>query len=288
MTLTLEQKHKLMLSPMVKVTSERAGGSGTVIYSQESDSKGEFSTYILTNEHVVDSLITVEDKWSSLLRRSRKVDVLGTPKIEFFEYDYSSRVVGGTTYESDIMAYDKDEDIALLKLKVHKKFDNVAKMYPIAKRKELKCFMPINTIGCGMGNRPVITHGYISAFGYEIENKEYILSTAPSIFGNSGGASFLEETGEYLGIPSRITVASIGFSANVITHLGFFIPFYRICKFLEDQIFQFVYDDKFTESQCAELRHQKREDDELRLLKRDRGGEDEKKVAIPTFMDSID
>ena len=270
MTLTLEHKHKKMLEPMVKVTSEKAVGSGTVVYSQKSEREGEYSTYILTNEHVVDSLITVEDKWDSLLRRNRKVDILGTPKIEFFEYDFSSRVVGGTTFDADIMAYDKDEDIALLRLKVRKKFDNVAKMYSIDNRKDLKCFMPINTIGCGMGNRPVITHGYLSGFGYEIENKEYILSTAPSIFGNSGGAAFLEDTGEYLGIPSRITVAALGFSANVITHLGFFIPFYRICKFLENQIFHFIYDKDFTEIQCERLRKEKREDDELRLLKRDR------------------
>lgn len=287
MTLTLEEKHDLMLFPMVRVTAEKARGSGTVIYSQprEGDSK-EYSTYILTNQHVVDDLIRVEDKWSSLLKRNRKVDVLGTPKIEFFEYDYDSRVIGGTTLDADIMTYDKDEDIALLRLKTRKKFDHVARMYPIEKKKNLKCFMSVNVVGCGMGNKPVITHGYLSGFGYEIENKEYILSTAPSIFGNSGGAAFLEDTGEYLGIPSRITVASLGFSADVITHLGFFIPFYRICKFLEEQVYQFIYDPHFNERQCFDMRERKREEDELRLLKRDREGD--KKAWDTSYTESMD
>jgi S1-C subfamily serine protease len=277
--LTLEQKHNKMLYPMVRVSSAQARGTGTIIYSKQ-DGKEHYSTYIITNEHVVSGLISVEDKWSALLRRNRKVDVLGTPKIEFFEYDYTSRVIGGTTLDSQIMAYDKDEDIALLKLKAGKKFDHVAEMYPIEKRKELKCFMPINTVGCGMGNKPVITHGYISGFGYEIENKEFILGSAASIFGNSGGATFLEDSGQYIGMPARITVASLGFSASAITHLGYFIPYYRICKFLEDQVFQFIYDESYTEAQCADMRKRKREDDELRLLKRDNeGGSDESKPA---------
>lgn len=109
--LSLEEKHKLMLYPMVRVTSGKAMGSGTVIYSKPKDgNKDSYSTYILTNEHVVDDLIKVEEKWSSLLRRTRKVDVLGTPKVEFFHYEYSSRVVGGTTMTTEIVAYDKDED----------------------------------------------------------------------------------------------------------------------------------------------------------------------------------
>ena len=93
--------------------------------------------------------------------------------------------------------------------------------------------------------------------------------TAPSIFGNSGGATFLEETGEMIGVPARITVAALGFSADVITHMGFSITAERIYQFLDDQVFDFVYGSGRTSTECAEERKDKRDADLHQRANRD-------------------
>ncbi|MBS7621534.1 hypothetical protein KEJ32_05425, partial [Candidatus Bathyarchaeota archaeon] len=95
----------------------------------------------------------------------------------------------------------------------------------------------------------------------EIDNYEYWLSSAPSIFGNSGGGVFCLEDGKwyFVGIPSRITVVPLGFAPNVVTHMGYFIPLYRIYQFLDEALYQFIYDPNYTEEQCEKMREEKRE-----------------------------
>jgi len=267
--LSLKEQHERMLYPEVRVRSGKAMGSGTILYSAplpESDD-GRHETYILTNEHVVDDLIKVETKWSALLKRERKVDVLGTPSIEVFTYDFMSRVIGGTMYQTDIVCYDKDEDLALLRVRAPNQFPHVAEMYPRAEVDELKSFMPVVTVGCGLGAKPVITFGYISGFGYEIENRDFVLMSAASIFGNSGGATFLLDTGQFIGVPSRLAVNW----GDAITHCSYSIPVWRVYQFLEDQVFHFVFDDSVTSAECEEMRRAKRENEEYQMLAEDRG-----------------
>lgn len=281
MGLSIEEKHKLMLYPEVRITSKQKDktvlGSGTIVYSKlipngDSDKGVEYETYVLTNEHVVDGLIEVKEKFSTLLKRNIKMDILGTPGVETFEYDFTSRVIGGTSYQAEIMCYDKDRDLALLRLKTRKEFPNVAKMYSYGKETELTCFMPVVNVGCGLGQKPVMTFGYLSGFGYEIDNEEFTLISAASIFGNSGGATFLEETGELLGVPSRISVIFSGWSSNPITHLGYSIPVWEVYRFLEDQVFNFIFDESVTSADCEEERERRRKAAELDMLRQDAQG----------------
>lgn len=277
--LDLKQAHELMVYPEVRVTATVGGksaiGSGTILYSRSAEADASrFESYILTNEHVVDSLIKVEKKWSALLRREIKMDILGTPLIEMFEFDYVSRVIGSISYQASIATYDKDEDLALLRLDTPRQFVHTAKLFPRDEFKTLKAFMPVINVGCHLGNKPVQTAGFLSGFGYEIENKDYVLITAPSIFGASGGATFLADTGEFIGVPARITVTALGWSADVVTHLGFSIPVWRVYQFLEHQMYQFVYDDEYTPVQCAEMRDKKRSEEELKMVRDELVGAD--------------
>jgi len=265
----IAEKHEKMLYPMVRITAEKTHGSGTIIYSEPNPkNKNRYDTYILTNEHVIDFLIKIEKKWSNIFKRKIEKDILGTPEIETFKYEWSSRIYTSEGNKASIVAYDKEEDLALLKLRSPEKYPYPAKLYPIDKVKELKCFMGTYTIGCGLGEKPVITQGFLSGFGYEIENKEFIMNTAPSIFGNSGGACFLESTNRFIGVPSRLSVILLGFSADAITHMGYIIPIWRVCKFLKDQYFHFIYDNNYTLEQCEQMKKEAKERDELKMLKR--------------------
>jgi len=252
----LEQRHREIALPCVRVQARSARGSGTVIYSRDE------GTYILTNHHVVDSCIKIEQKWSTLLKKERKMDVFEVVDVHLFDYRYESRAIGGQTIQSDILAYDPEEDLALLKLRYPA--HSVAKLYPRGKESDLRIGMGVITVGAGLGAAPVQTEGILSQFGQEIDRREYWLNTAPSIFGNSGGAMFLKDTYELLGVPARIAVANMGLSADAITHLSYAIPITRIYNFLESQKFRFIYDDSFTEEGEFELRKEIREREERR------------------------
>ena len=58
----------------------------------------------------------------------------------------------------------------------------------------------------------------------------------------AGGGVYSPDTGEFIGVPSRLAVAFRGFSAIIATHMGFFIPAQRIYAFLEAQGHAFLYD----------------------------------------------
>ena len=49
----------------------------------------------------------------------------------------------------------------------------------------------------------------------------------------------------------------MGFSADAITHMWYFIPIDRVYKLLEDNDYQFIYDDKVSIEDCNKARKQK-------------------------------
>jgi S1-C subfamily serine protease len=256
-----ELRHKRVALPCVRIRAGKAGGSGTVIYSAANED-GEYSTYILTNHHVVDGCITIDDKWSTLLKSKRKMDVFETVDVHIFDYKWESRAIGGTTVQSDIVTYDKEEDLALIHLRSPRAVPAVAKLYPQHREIDLRVGMPVICVGAGLGENPVQTEGALSQFGREIDRREFWLFSAAGIFGNSGGALFLKDTYELIGVPARIAVAMVGFSVDPITHLMYCIPITRIYDFLDAQKFRFIYDDDFTEEGEAELRRELREAEE--------------------------
>lgn len=260
-----EELHRAALLPCVRVRAGKAGGSGTVIYSVAGND-GDHSTYVLTNYHVVQSLIEVKDRWDPVLQRDVKQDVRGLAEVHLFGYRWSSRAIGTTTIEADIAAYDVEEDLALLHLRSGQEMPT-ARLYPRSKETELRVGMPVFAVGAGLGEPPVITSGLLAQFGREIEHREYWLNSAPSIYGNSGGALFLARTGELIGVPSRIAVTA-GFlgALDAITHLSFAIPITRIYQFFEDQLYRFIYDSSYTEESEAAERKRRREEDRLAIL----------------------
>jgi len=259
--------HKELLYPSVRVRTEKAGGSGTIIYCKpKPDNKDEYETYILTNHHVIEDAISIKKKWSSIANRNIDKEVRSTVFVETFEYKYGSTIIGARQYEADIVAWDKDQDIALLKLRTIGQFKYIAKMYPKDKQDDVKLFEKTVAVGCSLGHPPIPTFGIITSKHDEIENEDYWMSTSQIIFGNSGGSMYLERTHELIGIPARIESMQLGFSINVVTHMGFFVPIDRIYKFLEDQIFQFVFDPKFTSDKCEKMRQKRAEEEEKKLL----------------------
>lgn len=241
-----------ILYPVVLVRAKSAGGSGTVVWSGPG-AKGKIETYILTNQHVIDSLIKVEKKFDEFLKREQMKETLATAEISFYRYPGNSRCEGKLEVQADIVAYSKDLDLGLLKLRSGLEAEFVAKLAPPDREDEIFLGEPVHAVGAALGHPPIMTSGHINYMDDEIDNSNYWLTSANIIFGNSGGAVFLDGTREFIGIPSRVAVAQIGWSASVITHMGFFIPFPVIYEWLRDQYYHFIIGEESYEK-CKEDR----------------------------------
>lgn len=249
--------HAAILAPCVRIRAGRAGGSGTVVYSKPNGDGGH-SVYLTTNHHVVDGLISVEKKFDPRLGKDVKRETRELARAEFFNYRWSSRSVGENAVDAEIVAYDSDEDLALLKLRADSMNPPVASLLPADEVKNLRIGMPVYTVGAGLGEPPVTTGGFLSQFNRQIDGKEYWINTSAAIYGNSGGATFLQETCQFIGVPARIAVTGF-LGQTAVTHLQYTIPIDRIYSFLDEQGFRFIFDNSHTEAGDAEDRKKAKE-----------------------------
>ena len=259
------QKHEQMFYPTVRVRTKKAGGSGTVVYSQKNEKDGEIYTYVITNQHVIADSVHLEKKWDPVLKRKVDKEILDTVNVEFFRFNNYSHTIGSFAVEADIVAYSEVEggqDWALLRVRdKENEADYVANMFPLDDLDNIHIFDETYAVGASLGHPPVAANGMITYMDDEIDHYKYWMSSAPTIFGNSGGAVYrwsgTRKQYEYIGIPSRISIQPMGFSADAITHMGYFIPIDRVYKLLEDNDFQFIYDSNYSIEDCKKAREKK-------------------------------
>ena len=259
------QKHEQMFYPTVRVRTKKAGGSGTVGYSQKNEKDGEIYTYVITNQHVIADSVHLEKKWDPVLKRKVDKEILDTVNVEFFRFNNYSHTIGSFAVEADIVAYSEVEggqDWALLRVRdKENEADYVANMFPLDDLDNIHIFDETYAVGASLGHPPVASNGMITYMDDEIDHYKYWMSSAPTIFGNSGGAVYRwsgnRKQYEYIGIPSRISIQPMGFSADAITHMGYFIPIDRVYKLLEDNDFQFIYDSNYSIEDCKKAREKK-------------------------------
>jgi len=233
--------HEKYIYPVVRITdSSSRGGSGTVIYSKDK------STYVLTNHHVIAASIKIEDEWDRDLQKNVKKEKLSVMYVEIFKYKNISIPIGALKVEADIVAYNRVEDMALLKLRSEEPYKYVADLYPRNKLNDIHVMDETVAVGCSLLLPPLPTVGVITRQNHTVDSYMYNMSSSQLIYGNSGGAMFLVN-GDFIGIPSMVNVTGWGVP---ITHMGYFIPIRRIYNWLEKEHFEFIWDTTKTESDC--------------------------------------
>ena len=252
-------------SASCRVDAKGARGSCTIIYSKDDE------TFALTNFHVVANNIKYGTAWDPLLQTDKKTELRDVSQILFPRINKNNDIIGYATVDADIVMYHKEQDIALLKFRDETVYP-VIKWYPRDDVKKIPILSDVACIGAALGQKPIVTEGLLNGKQIEIDNYEYWLSGAQSIFGNSGGGLFILKDDKwcFLGIPSRIAVQPMGFTAQAITHMGYFIPLHRIYDWLEDNCYQFLYDDTFTSEQCTTMREGKAKTELVKLLAKKR------------------
>lgn len=248
-------------SASCRVDAKNARGSCTIIHSKDGE------TYALTNFHVIANNVKYGTSWDPLLQRDKKTELRDVAQVLFPRVNKNHDIIGYATVDADIEMYHKEQDIALLKFRDETPYP-VVKLYPKDGSKNIPLLSSVVAIGAALGQKPIVTEGLLNGKQIEIDNYEYWLSGAQSIFGNSGGGLFVlkDDMWFFLGIPSRIAVQPMGFTVQAITHMGYFIPLHRIYDWLEDNCYQFIYDGNFTSEQCKTMREDKAKNELLKLL----------------------
>lgn len=244
--LTGKAVHEKCIYPVVRVND---GGSGTIIYSKLNED-GKYSTYLLTNHHVIQGAITVTEKWDSDLQKDIKKEKRKIIYVEIFQYSNLSTPIGTLKVEAEILAYSADEDLAIVKLRMETKARYVAEMMDKGGMKKIYCGDETIAVGCSLGFPPIMTHGNLTRKNFQIDSLPYHMSTAQIIFGNSGGAMFTGD-GKWIGIPSLVPVYGWSIAAS---HMGLFITLDRVHEWLGKEHFEFLYDGNKTEKECMEKR----------------------------------
>ena len=195
-----------LMSPIVRVRTPQSAGSGTILFGQ----------FVLTNYHVVARAITVDgtfQRWDSVC-------------VELFSYGPRGHVdVRGV--DAHVVACDPDQDLALLKL--HCGDLNSAELLP--EGTELELLKQVWVVGCALGDDPICTCGHIMDLDVQHDGKSYLLISAQVIYGNSGGAMFVQ-IGKYTylaGVPSRVRLMGNG---QALPYMAYAIPPERIWEFL--------------------------------------------------------
>ncbi len=222
----------LLLLPTVKISSKSDVGSGTVVYSAKHGER--FLTYVLTAYHIVAQnydpkapipLEVIAFADGRKVREERGIVVLANPKL----------------------------DLALIELRTDAPFNAVARMIAPERAGEVKLFARVHAIGCPLGYAPMPTSGELTSKAKVLDGHSYWMINAPTIFGNSGGGIYLADTGEMIGILSRIS-AYKNLIDVAVPHMGIVTSMPDVYAWLEREHYQFIYDAHFTYEECGRAR----------------------------------
>ena len=263
----LDDFHTGILYPTVLVRTEKAGGSGTILYSQPHPDGEGYLNYVLTNHHVIDDAIEFKEEYDDIVGRKVLNAIRAVVSVGVYTYRYLSKQTSVVGYQADIVRFDKMRDLALLELRDRVEMKCVAKLFPET-GKHVYIGQPVVAVGCSLGHKPLPSFGVLSSLDEQIENRPLFMSSAQIIYGNSGGALYTLDEKELIGVPCAGDVVIMGFSASPITHLGYAIPFFTVYDFLREGCYDFVFDPTQTYEECETRRKDKM--DELQLAWEDR------------------
>ena len=239
-----------MLYPTVMVDLGGGVGSGTVIFSNKRPHKSWKEegvwTLVITNHHVINSAISISEEFDPKKGKSMKMETRRPVHVRLWDYNDYSTAVGTTGRVARIVAWDKQRDLALLRLDDKERIiKNVAHLWP-EKVGGPYLFQTVWAIGSGMSNPPYPTQGLLSGIsGKDSAGRSLYLSSSPIIFGNSGGSlwahSKKRERYELIGIPSAAGAYGWG---TIVSHIAWSRPISEIRAFLRANDFGFIIGDK--------------------------------------------
>jgi S1-C subfamily serine protease len=213
-----------ILGPSVQVNVQGSVGGGTLLFSRETHS------YVITAHHVIQKIL------------AGNADAETRAPVEVTLYDGCGTATD--TVEGDLVAWDERKDLALLRLRAVRAFNNVARLASRELLRSIRVFTPIVAVGCPLGHDPLPTLGEVATLNKEVHGEKFWMMNAPTIFGNSGGGVFHRETHELVGVSVMVCTYD-GAVTTPVPHLGIMVSLETVYDWLDSLNYHFIYDPEF-------------------------------------------
>ncbi|HYE99473.1 MAG TPA: serine protease [Planctomycetota bacterium] len=221
--------HRDILEPSVQVNARGGVGGGTIL------SSGPSGTWVVTAYHVVQKSASGDPPSPAEVRI---YDATGAP---------------ADTLLADLVAFEQDRDLALLRLRDERRFANVARLAGRPSLRNVRVFTPVYAVGCPLGHDPLPTLGEIVTLNKEVSGRRFWMMNAPTIFGNSGGGIFHRDTRELVGVSAMICTYD-GAVSTPVPHLGILVSLDAVYDWLESLGLGYVVDPSASVEACEAAR----------------------------------
>ena len=201
-----------LLAPAVQLNGSDKVGSGTLVCSRVDAVTGEAFNYVLTAWHVVRDIIRGDE--------AKAIDV------RLFQSADEPQDLTGY-----LVAKNPRIDAALVRISSDEIFEHVAMVLPPAAERCVAVWSAVYCVGCPLGNDPIPTSGTVSSLHNQVGGANYWMINAPAYYGNSGGAVFLADSRELIGVFSKVYTSA----GNVVSHMGLMTPISSIHQWLEEE-----------------------------------------------------
>lgn len=176
--------HEKVIYPIVQVRTKKAGGSGTLIYSEPNEETGNYETFVLTNHHVIKEAISIEEEWNSTIGRELPTERRAPVEVRNYVYRDVSWLETSQLNEADIVVWDEKHDMALLHMRTVRKFEHTVDFYDPDKVRELRMDRPLIACGCSLLHKPLADRGELKSLDETSENLRFWMSGTNITFGN--------------------------------------------------------------------------------------------------------
>lgn len=223
---SVEVRYRELMSPTVRVQSKTEVGSGSILWSRKTGSKGALS-YVLTAWHIVADAFEGEDE--------------PTLEVDFYR--------GGTmlrTERAKVVARHEGLDLAVLEVRGYHVYPTKARIPARSALPAIPIFSKVYAIGCPLGYSPLPTSGELTSKDKELDGNQYWMINAPTIFGNSGGGIYVADSRTMIGVLSRIS-AYKNMIDVAVPHMGLVTPMDQVYDWLDSTRYGFVYRDRLEE-----------------------------------------
>ncbi len=206
--------------PVVKLQDDESVGSGVVL------ARGDNGvSYVVTAWHVIRDIVSSADN-KELMIEGHSYDL----------YDHA------TAFEAKLLYQDVISDLALIEVQSSDLIP--AKFASSIEAASTNVFDSVIAVGCPLGEDPLPTEGIVSDVTHKASesNETYIMISAPTFIGNSGGGVFRAGDHKVIGLFSKIYTQGIA-RPTIIPHMGLATPVSKLHAFLQDNKFPFVLDE---------------------------------------------
>lgn len=211
-----EQLWRRFMGPVVQLAGDISVGSGTVLRSQPIEGRDQaWRTYVFTAWHVVRDM---QDDPS---------DPVTPVPVRIYREDGSTR-----DEVAHVLLRHEGMDVALLQLDSTVPVAEGALLPQPTGVEGVRTFHPIVAVGCPLGTDPIPTRGEVASTTHRVDGQHYWMINAPTYIGNSGGAVFDAESGELLGVFSKIYNHGT-LRPTIVPHMGLVTPMDDVYRWLE-------------------------------------------------------